>query len=156
MTDPTLNTEASTTTASHPGSLTPVKEQNSGDELKKRASEHLSKAATFVFGGGKMSAGSEKNLCILIHLAGCFFWFMPPLILWLWKRDASEAVDANGKEAVNFQLSFFVLTVFLAFISFGFLGFVAYFTSIILAVIGAANAGQGKVYRYPLTWRVIK
>lgn len=103
-----------------------------------------------------MSAKAEKNLCILIHLAGCLFWFVPPLILWMWKRDVSETVDANGKEAVNFQLTFFVITIALGVVSFGILGLVAYISSILLAVIAAANVSQGKQYRYPFTYRAIK
>ena len=103
-----------------------------------------------------MSARTEKNLCILVHLAGCLFWFVPPLILWMWKRDQSAAFDAHGKEAVNFQLTFFVITIALGVVSFGILGLVAYLSSILLAAIAAANASQGKSYRYPLTYRAIQ
>ncbi len=125
-------------------------------QTKQVVADKLSAIKTFAFGTGPLPARTEKNLCVVIHLIGCFFWFVPPLILWLWKRDDSAAIDAHGKEAINFQLTFFVLTLTLAFVSCGALAIPAYLSSIIFAAIAAAKAGQGTLYRYPIAVRIIK
>src|SRR5712671_6584317 len=46
------------------------------------------------------------HLSSLVALIGVPFGnVLGPLIVWLIKRDASPGVDAHGKEAVNFHLS---------------------------------------------------
>jgi hypothetical protein len=46
-------------------------------------------------------------LCHASALLGVFLHFpghlIPPLIIWLAKRDESREIDAHGKEAVNFR-----------------------------------------------------
>lgn len=49
------------------------------------------------FGGGSMPAKDESLFVVLAH----FF----PLIIWPWKRKVSPAVDAHGKEALNFAIT---------------------------------------------------
>jgi hypothetical protein len=56
-----------------------------------------------------------RTWCAFIHasaLLGVFLHFpghlLPPLILWLIKRDESPELDTHGKEAVNFQISMLI------------------------------------------------
>lgn len=111
------------------------------------------------FGGGSMSTDQERTFVLLAHLF--------PLIIWPWKRKASPAVDAHGKEALNMGITLMILMFPLGFIS-GLLGslFVASIVSIIsslvsfatlmLVVIAAVKAQQGWLLRYPLNFRLIK
>lgn len=103
---------------------------------------------------------SERNWAMLCHLssfAGYFFPFggiLGPLICWLSKKDESQWVNFNGKQALNFQLSillYMVLAIPLIFIIVGipilvFLGFL----EVICVVIASVKASKGEEFRYPL------
>ena len=103
---------------------------------------------------------SERNWAMLCHLAAFAGYFFPfggilgPLICWLSKKDESQWVNFNGKQALNFQLSillYMVLAVPLCFIIVGipiliFLGFL----EVICIVIASVKASKGEEFRYPL------
>ena len=111
------------------------------------------------FGGGSMSAEQERTFVLLAHLF--------PLIIWPWKRNASPAVDAHGKEALNMGITLMIFMFPLGFIT-GLLGsvFIATlvsiasslvsFTTLMLVVIAAVKSQQGWLLRYPLNLRLIK
>ena len=76
------------------------------------------------------------------------------------KKDSSPIVDAHGKEAVNFNLSFLIygiVSFVLLFVLIGLLLLpvvgIAWF---VLAIIGTMKASAGEFYRYPATIRFIK
>ena len=108
------------------------------------------------YGSGKLSAADDKLYCTLAHLLS--------LIIWLWKKDESPAVDAHGKEAANFLITVLigvVATSILAMIPL--LGCIFMIVSpligvagAVLAVIGALKANDGKLFRYPVNLRLIK
>ena len=83
-----------------------------------------------------------------------------PLIVWLMKRSESPAVDAHGKEALNFQISMTIWTLLCWATSVVLIGFVlgplAMATNIVLTIIASVKASNGEFYRYPLTIRFIK
>ena len=111
------------------------------------------------FGGGSMSAEQERAFVLLAHLF--------PLIIWPWKRSASPAVDAHGKEALNMGITLMIFMFPLGFIT-GLLGsvFIATlvsiasslvsFATLMLVVIAAVKSQQGWLLRYPLNLRLIK
>ncbi|MBX3731887.1 MAG: DUF4870 domain-containing protein [Verrucomicrobiae bacterium] len=88
-------------------------------------------------------------------------WILGPLIVWLLKRSELPGVDAHGKEALNFQLSvlLWALVIFAgSLLTCGMtlpLLLVIGVGQIVLMIIGAIQAGSGKLYRYPLTIRFI-
>jgi uncharacterized Tic20 family protein len=113
---------------------------------------------------------------MLCHLAALAMFVLPafgnvlgPLIVWLLKREDS-AVDAHGKEALNFQLSLWlylvgatvstlILTVFLVGIFLWPL-LIAAFTfwhlfDAIMVIIASVKASNGQFFRYPITIRFI-
>ena len=59
-----------------------------------------------------MNSKSTNNNAFLIHISAFAGYFFPlggviaPLIFWQVKKDENEFLDAHGKEAVNFNLSF--------------------------------------------------
>lgn len=88
-------------------------------------------------------------------------WILGPLIVWLLKKSEMPSVDAHGKEALNFQISFLIYALLLVvggFLSCG-IGFFLLvpfgIAQIVLMIIGAIKAGNGELYRYPLTIRMI-
>ncbi len=68
----------------------------------------------------------ENNNAFLIHISALTGYFFPlggviaPLIFWQVKKDESAFLDEQGKEAVNFNLSYYLYTFILglAFIPF--------------------------------------
>lgn len=102
----------------------------------------------------------EKMLGIVMHVL-CLVGFpiLGPLIVWLVKKDQSSYLDRQGRELLNFQLSFLL---------YGFVSFLLCFVligiplliglgvaTIVLTIIGIVNASEGKVYRFPLTIRLL-
>ncbi|MDC9722124.1 MAG: DUF4870 domain-containing protein [Urechidicola sp.] len=59
-----------------------------------------------------MNTKNTNNNAFLIHISAFAGYFFPlggiiaPLIFWQVKKDENEFLDANGKEAVNFNLSY--------------------------------------------------
>ena len=82
-----------------------------------------------------------------------------PLILWLMKREMDPFVDAQGKEALNFQISltiYLLVSLLLCLILIGFILLpVVYVGGLILTIVAAVKANDGEDYRYPFTIRLI-
>ncbi len=102
----------------------------------------------------------EKNLALLAHIGTWFGGFVVPLVVWLVKKDESQFISDHAKESLNFQISlviYFVLSVVMVFIVVGFfLLFALGVFSIITTLMATVAASSGKMYRYPLTIRLIQ
>jgi uncharacterized protein len=96
-------------------------------------------------------------LGVLLHFPG---HLLPPLILWLIKRDDAPALDAHGKEAVNFQISMLIYNLVAAVFCLILVGFVflaiLWILNTIFVIIAAIQASDGKFFRYPMTIRFIR
>ena len=101
------------------------------------------------------------------HLAGLALFILPaignvvgPLIVWQIKKDEHPFVDANGKEAVNFQISMLIYGLAAGLLCFACVGFfllpAVVIVDLIFLLIAAVKANNGQSYRYPLTIRFIK
>ncbi|WP_339498028.1 DUF4870 domain-containing protein [Pseudomonas canadensis] len=102
-------------------------------------------------------------LCHLAAFLGFVFPFgsvVGPLILWQMKKEVDPFIDDQGKEALNFQITVaiaWIACIVLAFAVIGFFLMVALaIATVVLTIIGSIKANKGVVYRYPLTWRLIK
>lgn len=66
-----------------------------------------------------MTTKNENNNAFLIHISAFVGYFFPlggiiaPIIFWQVKKDESEYLDEQGKEAVNFNLSYLLYTFIL-------------------------------------------
>jgi uncharacterized Tic20 family protein len=116
------------------------------------------------------SSSTSTNVqtwCVLAHATALVGFFVPlaghivgPLIIWLSKREDSAEIDAHGKESLNFQISMLIYNAIsailcLVLIGFVFLG-VLHILNIIFVIIASIRASEGKLWRYPLTIRLIK
>jgi uncharacterized Tic20 family protein len=109
---------------------------------------------------------NENSLGILCHLLALTTFLVPfgnilgPLVLWLIKRGSSPYLDELGKEVVNFNISWFIYSVIAGLTLFILVGFlllpIVLLMWLILVVVAAIKASEGKIYRYPLTIRLIK
>ena len=96
-------------------------------------------------------------LGVFIHFPG---HLIPPLIIWLLKRDESPELDAHGKEAVNFQLSMLLYNIIAGVFCIILIGFVflaiLWVLNAVFVIIAAIQASDGKFYRYPMTIRFLQ
>ena len=108
----------------------------------------------------------ERNWAMLCHLISFSGYLIPfgnifgPLLLWLLKREEWPQVDDQGKESLNFQITwtiFFFISIVLCFVAIGLLLLpVVILVDLILVVIATIKASEGELYRYPLTIRFIQ
>ena len=94
---------------------------------------------------------------IFLHVVGHIFG---PLIVWLLKRNESPEIDAHGKESLNFQLSMLIYNVIAGILVIVLIGIplliLLYVLNIVFFIIASIQAGEGKLYRYPMAIRFIK
>lgn len=105
--------------------------------------------------------GSDKVWAILSHVSG--FMSVPillPLVVYLAMKDESAYVRDNAKEALNFHISLLIYGLCLLPLMWLLIGiplaFVLLIGAFVLSVIAAIRASEGRVYRYPLTLRLVK
>lgn len=102
----------------------------------------------------------EKLWVLAAHLAPFVgFPIIIPLIVYLAKRDSSVFIGENAREALNFHITllaldilFIIATCFVIGIPFLLLALLAGF---IFPIVAAIQASEGRIYRYPLTLRLI-
>ncbi len=122
--------------------------------------------------------GEERNWAMAAHLCGLLwaaggtaFIFVPfgslilftmlgPLIIWRTKGEAMPFVAEQAKEALNFQITVFLLAMLCALLMLVLIGFVLLWAlgiaNLILVIMAAIQASDGKPYRYPYGLRLVK
>ncbi len=97
-----------------------------------------------------------------------FFWFLVPmignvlgpLIVWQLKKEMDPFVDEQGKEALNFQITFSILLMICGALAWILIGFplmaLISIVALVLVVTAGIRANEGKPYRYPFCWRIVK
>jgi len=131
-----------------------------------------------------MSHRNDNNNAFLLHLSAFFGYIFPfgavvgPLVIWEMNKRKSDFIDRNGKEAINFNLSYLLYTFVLGLsivpfvirtvmndlhhldlfgmISVGSIIGILAIVKFVLIIIAASKANQGEVYNYPLTIKFIK
>ena len=102
----------------------------------------------------------EKTLAIVMHVF-CLVGLpiIGPLIIWLMKKDQSPYLDAQGRELLNFQISYaiyFFVAFLLVFVFVGILILpVLGLAGLVFVIIGIVRAAEGKVYRFPYIIRLL-
>ncbi len=128
-------------------------------------------------GDGGMPSADECTWGMLAHLSaligalvtgtfGGWGCFLGPLIVWLVKKDTMPFVNAQGKEALNFNITIAIILLILAVFSVLTLGLGLFLTIPLWIIIGvywlvctilaAVRANRGVAYRYPLTFRFLR
>ena len=97
-----------------------------------------------------------------------FFWFLVPmignvvgpLIVWQLKKDLDPFVNEQGKEALNFQITFSLAMIVCGILAWVVIGFplmlLVSISALVLTIIAGIKANAGEAYRYPICWRVVK
>lgn len=86
--------------------------------------------------------------------------FIPPLVIWLIKKDEYPFVDDQGKESLNFQISMLIyglVSAALVCVVVGiFLLIAVGLFDLIMVIVATVQVNNGVRYRYPLCIRLIK
>ena len=112
------------------------------------------------------------HLCGLLWLLGgggliflpfgglALFTILGPLII-LWSKGQSMPfAAAQAKEALNFQITVWLLGLIFAVFTIVLIGFVLLWilgiVNLVLVVVAAIRVSDGAPYRYPFSWRLVK
>lgn len=99
----------------------------------------------------------EKTLAMLAHILTIVSSFIPPLVIYLIKKDESKFVTTHAKESLNFQITMALIAIILFITIIGIpLLFVLGIVNLVLVIVATIRANDGKIYRYPFNWRIIK
>ncbi len=125
-------------------------------------------------GGVDLDATSEARTWALVaHLGGPaglllsagLLGFVVPLVVWLAKREESAFVEDQAREALNFQITLFLIHVagwIFIFLTLGIgsliiipMFLVLWVAELVLGIVAALQAHEGRRYRYPFALRLI-
>lgn len=107
-----------------------------------------------------------RQWAMLCHFAAFLGLVIPfgnllgPLIVWQIKKDLDPFVDAQGKEALNFQISVALAALLCFLLMVVVIGFplllLVSIAALVLTIIAGIKANEGQAYRYPFAWRLVK
>lgn len=110
-------------------------------------------------------SSDERNWGMLCHLSMIVGIVMPlvgvvaPLAIWLIKREEMPFVDYNGKEALNFLITFTIALLIGYALMSVLIGLVLvpllYAVSLVLTILAAVKSSKGEYYRYPYILHLI-
>jgi len=109
-----------------------------------------------------MSSSDDRVLAILSHILAIVpgIGILGPLVIYLVKKDESSFVRENAKESLNFQLTIIILYIISGILVLIFIGiFLIWIIGIlntILVIVATIRAAEDQVYRYPISFRLIK
>ncbi len=114
-----------------------------------------------------VSPSNVRTWNVLCHASALIGFFVPwaghilgPLIVWLAKRGDSPEIDEHGKESLNFQISMLIYNLIAGVLCLVLIGFVIlgilHILNLVLVIVASIQASEEKLYRYPITIRLIK
>lgn len=116
---------------------------------------------------GPTPTETERTWGMLAHLSALAGLVLPligivlgPLAVWLARRDESQFVGDQAKEALNFNISVLLgaiacMLLMLVFVGF-LLGTALFIFWLVMTLVAAIKASEGHVYRYPFSLRLVK
>jgi uncharacterized protein len=116
---------------------------------------------------GATPTQDERTWGMIAHLSAFAVFVFPlggniiaPLIIWLTRRETSAFVEAEAKEALNFNISVslgWIVCGLLTFVLVGIpLGVVLFLAWLVMTIVAAIKASEGAGYRYPFSLRLVK
>lgn len=113
----------------------------------------------------QLSEKDARTWAMLCHLSSLAGYVIPfgnifgPLLVWQLKKNEHPLIDTQGKESLNFQISFTIYMVVAAASIFCVVGIVLLpalaIAEVVFVIIASIKANNGEDYRYPLTIRMI-
>jgi len=96
----------------------------------------------------------------LLHLSGLFILVIPPIIIWLLKKDEVEQINDHAIDVVNFQISMLIYLIPSSFLVIVLIGLplvisLGIFSTVVI-IINTIKAINEKPYKYPLSIKILK
>lgn len=116
---------------------------------------------------GDIDLQKERQWAVFCHLTALLALFkiplghiLGPLIIWLWKKDTFPLVNEQGKESLNFQISFTIYAVIVYLLCFVYIGFLLILPiiafDVVCVIVASIKIANGDKFKYPLAIRLIK
>lgn len=115
---------------------------------------------------GPLTTPEERQMGLFLHLSQLAnvvifpLGIILPIVIWQMQKDKMPALDAHGKEAVNWMISetiYLVVSIILVFFLIGIIILpIVALLGIIFPIIGAVKANNGELWHYPMSVRFIK
>lgn len=115
---------------------------------------------------GLLPEGDARTFAMLGHGLGILFPILAPLLLWLLKKDDTPAAEPQLKEALNFQITAYILVFILGGLLgwipiLGWcitlpLGLIIWLAAIVFQIIATVSVSKGVPYTYPWKLELVK
>jgi uncharacterized Tic20 family protein len=92
----------------------------------------------------------------MLHLSGVLLLILPPIILWIWKKDTIANIREHAIDVVNFQLSMSLYLIPWVAVSAYPIAIVVFLFSQIVIIMNTVKVVSNQPYKYPLTIRFLK
>jgi transcriptional regulator with XRE-family HTH domain len=92
----------------------------------------------------------------LLHLSGLLLLIVPPIIIWIWKRDKIKNMREHAIDIINFQLSMSLYIIFCFILSIYPILIVLIVFSQVIIIVNTMKVASNQRYKYPLNIRFMK
>ncbi|SCS69070.1 DUF4870 domain-containing protein [Staphylococcus caeli] len=103
---------------------------------------------------------NDKTMAMLIWILNIFTGFIGPLIIWLMKKDESEYLNKQGKNYLNYAISYSIYIIASLILTIILIGYIPLFilsvAGFVYAIIGIITVNKGEDFVVPLTIEIIK
>ncbi|MEJ7691827.1 helix-turn-helix domain-containing protein [Daejeonella sp.] len=95
----------------------------------------------------------------ILHLSGLFILLLPPLAIWVFKKNDVKGIDEHARHVVNFQLSMLLYMIPCGILSILIIpiviliGLALFSTGII--ILNTIKVFNGQAYKYPLAINIL-
>jgi len=86
-------------------------------EVEPRSFTRNSLSNTLDFDFGRENTDNQSFWLALLHMSSVVCFVFIPLLLWSWKKDQSYKIDRQGREVLNFQITFMLVLFAFALVS---------------------------------------
>ena len=91
-----------------------------------------------------------------LHLSGLLLLIVPPILVWIWKRDKVEDIRRHAIDITNFQQSMTLYLIPRALLSIFPVLIVLGLFSQVITIINNIKVASNQTYRYPLSIKFLK
>ena len=102
----------------------------------------------------------EKTLGMLIWILNIFTNIVGPLILWAVKKDDSECINQQGKNYINFAISYAIYGVGSLILMIVLIGYLTIFlvgiAALVYSILGIIATNKGEDFVAPFTIEIFK
>jgi len=92
----------------------------------------------------------------LLHLSGLLLLIIPPIIIWIWKRDKVKGMRRHAIDIINFQLSMSLYLLPCLLFSIHPISILLAVFSQVTIIVNTVKVTNNKAYKYPLSISFLK